>query len=221
MTQRHRSVRPSLRAAALAVSLLVPALLAAGASPARAADPPTLPGYVDGKGFASLATEQSELVQISIGGQLLKAIAGSFAQEDPGLAKLLGQIESVQAVVVGFGGDGERAARAEKLVGEMRERLGRDGWETLAQIQDKGSRVTVQVRSGEIGVNGLVVLVLDRNQGKVVFANLAGLIDLAKIAAVGKGLKVPGLDQVPAPPTDEAPPPAPAPAPPAAPPAGR
>jgi hypothetical protein len=43
-------------------------------------------------------------------------------------------------------------------------------------------------------VDGLVVLVFDKDEGEVVFANLVGTIDLAKIGDLDGTLDIPGLD---------------------------
>jgi hypothetical protein len=46
-------------------------------------------------------------------------------------------------------------------------------------------------------VDGLVVLIFDRNDKKLVFANLAGEIDITRLGEIGERFNVPGLDAVP------------------------
>ena len=46
-------------------------------------------------------------------------------------------------------------------------------------------------------VVGLVVLIFDSKDKELVFANLAGEIDVTKLGEIGERLNVPGLDQVP------------------------
>ena len=48
-------------------------------------------------------------------------------------------------------------------------------------------------------VDGLVVLMFDSGDRELVFANLAGEIDVTQLGEIGKRLNVPGLDQVPSP----------------------
>ena len=46
-------------------------------------------------------------------------------------------------------------------------------------------------------IQGLVVMVVDRSEeggAELVFANIAGAIDLAAIQQIGEGFNVPGLD---------------------------
>ncbi|MHC4502973.1 MAG: hypothetical protein ACYTFI_06690, partial [Planctomycetota bacterium] len=45
-------------------------------------------------------------------------------------------------------------------------------------------------------ISTVVVLVADAEGEEVVFANIAGAIDLAAIAALGETFEIPGLDQV-------------------------
>jgi len=69
-------------------------------------------------------------------------------------------------------------------------------WEVLTRIRNGESNVTVLVLNDEESIQGLVVLVADAGGHEVVFANIAGTIDLAAIAKLGESLEIPGLDQV-------------------------
>jgi hypothetical protein len=171
--------------------------LAVAAPPAHAGDRDTagVRGFVDGSAIGRLAGEDSELVEIHLGPALLGAIARG-AKDDPDAAALLGGLRSVSAYIVGLDGDADRTAKATKLFGALEEQLLRDGWERLARVREKGDRVNVFVLGNGGTVEGLVVLVLDKDEGKVVFANLAGNLDLAKLGNLKEALDVPGLDQV-------------------------
>jgi hypothetical protein len=46
-------------------------------------------------------------------------------------------------------------------------------------------------------VDGLVALIFSSDDKELVFANLAGEIDVSQLGEIGKRLNVPGLDQVP------------------------
>jgi hypothetical protein len=186
----------SMRSILPTILILGVALVPAG-SPARAADRDLagLRGYVDGSVFGSLAGEDSQLVEIHLGPAILGAIARG-ASNDPESAALLGGLRAVSAYIVGLEGDPDRARKAAKLVHDMEQRLLRDGWEHLARVRDKGDKVIVLVLGGDGTVEGLVVLVLDKDGGQVVFANLAGTLDLAKIDRLHETLDVPGLDEL-------------------------
>jgi hypothetical protein len=45
-------------------------------------------------------------------------------------------------------------------------------------------------------IQGLVVLIMDHGDGTMVFANIAGRVDLASLAEVGEAFGVPGLEEI-------------------------
>jgi hypothetical protein len=186
-----------IRRISIPIALALFFALALAGPPARAAerDLAGLRGYVDGSAFGKLAGEDSDLVEIHLGPTLLGAIARG-AKDDPEAAALLGGLRSVSAYIVGLEGNPARAEEATKLLRDMEERLRRDGWEDLARVREKGDRVNVLVLGGDGNVEGLVVLALDKDEGEVVFANLAGKLDLAKLDRLGDTLDVPGLDEL-------------------------
>jgi hypothetical protein len=159
------------------------------AFPALAAERDKLPGYVDGSRFLDLAGEHATSVEVNFHGSLLKAILGI----DPDLKKLAGGLESIQAVILTFEEEGP-ATKALELMSQTEKRLVDSKWEALTRIKEGSSRVTVLVLNDEEEISGLVVLVAD--EGEIVFANIAGTIDLAALARLGEQFDIPGLDQV-------------------------
>ena len=166
-------------------------------APAAAADPEIerLDGFVDGSAFCDLAGEDDEVVEVHLGPSILSALARG-AGEDPDIAPVLEGLRSITACVVSLRGDPARAEKAGRLVRETEVRLERDGWERLARVRDAGERVDVFVRNDERIVRGVTVLVMGRGDGEVVFVNLAGTVDLARIGEIGDTLHVPGLDEM-------------------------
>ena len=154
-----------------------------------------LPGFIDGSAFSELAGEDSEIVEIALGPSILGAISRGAAK-DPDSKSVLEGLHSVNAYIVNLKKDSDRTERAAKLVQEMEAQLDRRGWERIARIREKSQRVNVFTLSPDGIVQGLVVLVFNGDEGQVVFANLAGSIDLAKIGQIGDTLHVPGLDKV-------------------------
>jgi hypothetical protein len=167
------------------------ALAALAVTVAAAADPARIPGFVDPQAFIDLFGDDAVTVEVSLRGALLKALSGL----DPELAATTRGLESIQAVILELG-DSPRAERARALVRDTEQRLMRAGWERLARVQDEGAEVKVLVLNDEEAIQGLVVLVVDLDEGNVVFANVAGAIDLSAIARVGDDLDLPGLDQI-------------------------
>jgi hypothetical protein len=173
------------------------ALFVAGA-PSFSAAPSDLeraPGYIDGSAFLALATEESELVEISIKGALLQALAQGFPDSET--SSIFAELKGISAVIAGLDHDPGRTEKAIRLVRDTGKRLDAAGWERLARVREKDADVGVFVRSGGKTIDGLVVLVFDRTESKVVFVNIVGLIDLAKIGEIGQSLELPGLESIP------------------------
>jgi len=175
-----------IRACALGLMLLAGMLLT---GPAEAAQKSRPPGFVDGSMLIDLAGEDALTVEISLHGALLKAIT----KFDSELDSLAGGLESIQAVIL----DLEEVSSADKIreqVDEMQRGLRREGWERLARVKESGSVVNIFVLNDVDTIQGLVVLIVDENDKQVVFANVAGVLDLAAIEKLGDGLGIPGLE---------------------------
>ena len=176
--------------AALALGLVF------GLGPAHAESEPSGPGFVDTKRLVDAVGEDHVKVRISLSGSILRALAG--AGEDPELKNVLSGLESIRAVILDLG-QGERAARARKAARDLEADLRAKTWQELAYIQDEESTVRVLTKSdAKDRVLGLVVLVLDTSDDEpaLVFANVTGTIDLAKLQQIGKGFNVPGLSDL-------------------------
>jgi hypothetical protein len=167
----------------------------------ESATTPSSPGYVEGSRFLDLASPDDSTVEVALQGALLKALVGF----DPELAEQVGGLESIHAVVLELAGT-ERLRQARDTMRKTESDLLERGWQRLARVKDGTANVGVFVLSDAEVVKGLVVLVLDEEEGALVFANVAGIVDLAALAALGQELEIPGLDQLPAePPTGEDP----------------
>jgi hypothetical protein len=70
-------------------------------------------------------------------------------------------------------------------------------WVRLAKVRDGSEQVSVLILNDETSIRGLTVMVSDSGPGgSFVFANVAGLIDLAAIQRLGEQMNIPGLDQI-------------------------
>lgn len=161
-----------------------------------AADRPldTIPGYVDGAPFLRLAGDEAVSVEVNLHGSLLKALL----KVDEELFRLAGGLESIHAVILNLS-DGDERRRA--MLGQLRDavaateqRLIRTGWERVATVKDPKSVSKVLVLNDQDAIHGLVVMVVGEEE--VIFANLAGVLDLAAIERIGQRFDLPGLDQM-------------------------
>ncbi len=155
-------------------------------------------GYVDGSDFAKMAGEDADLIEVSIEGPLLKMVAKGLSDQQPELADIIGGIVSINAIVIdspasdkdnGKAGDISRAAR------DLAESLRDKNWQQLARIREKGdANVIVLAHMEDEAIDGLVVLVVEGDE--FVFVNIAGRIDIGKIAEVGMNLDMPGIQHI-------------------------
>ena len=97
-----------------------------------------------------------------------------------------------------------RLDRARRLVQDTTKRLQDSGWEAIVRVKEKTSTVSVLTKAAgtEGKIHGLAVLVVetDESDPQVVFANIAGTLDMAQLSQLssssGLRLEIPGLDQL-------------------------
>jgi hypothetical protein len=173
-------------------------LLLLGLAPAQAADDALerLAGYVDAAPFAALADDATTKIEITLPRAMLALVGAA----DPELRSVVNGLELIHAVVLELD-DETPAARLDRLATTLDSTgagLVRKGWQRLASITEpRGATVQVlMLQSGE-QIRGLVVLLVDRAERTAVFANIAGLIDLAGLQRMGEHLEIPGLDAIP------------------------
>jgi hypothetical protein len=83
------------------------------------------------------------------------------------------------------------------LVKKTDQKLASSGWQRVTRITDATSTVTVLTHTVGGRIDGLVALIFDSEDKELVFANLAGEIDITRLGEIGERLNVPGLDQIP------------------------
>jgi hypothetical protein len=199
MTEGRPSRHPIRTLRWLTAGLAVVILLAPSIAVSGERDRSRAPGYVDGSEFAALASgEDDELVEISVSGALLSALAKGIGGNGNGVGQLVAGLDWIGAVIAGAEGQGDRAS---KLVRKKESDLLGKGWERLAMVKEAGSYVSVLIRHDEDVISGLVVMVKEDDQ--VVFTNIAGVLDLALIGQLGSTMDIPGLEHVKPPDTDK------------------
>lgn len=180
---RHGAVR-GLRALAPLIVLVL------AVAPALAASKSA--GYVDPQTFIDIAGgDENVAVQVTIGSWLIKPII----EADPDLKALAGGLESIEVVILDLSRQGS-AARAKDVLRETESRLRKQGWERLVLVREEDAEVHVVVLGGEDRVEGLVAMVIDMGDNTLVFANIAGTIDLAALQRISETWDIPGLDEI-------------------------
>jgi hypothetical protein len=169
----------------LGLVLVVGLALAPGAAAQRG------PGYVGSQSFIDIAGDDGVTLQVSVSKSLIGLVAGA----DPELKKLLGGLESVEAVILDLNRRGV-AERAKAALRETESRLLKRGWERLVLVREEDTDLRVLILNDETAIQGLVVMVIDTDEGQLVFANVAGAIDLSALEEIGDTFGVPQLGDI-------------------------
>jgi hypothetical protein len=162
----------------------------------RAETPSAGGGYVDGSMFRAIVDDNQDVVEVNLDGPILQALAKSKSGDhDPDEANdLFAKLKSIHAVIGTVKGP---AADALALVKKTDQKLVASGWQRVTRITDATSTVTVLTHTVGGHIDGLVALIFDSEDRELVFANLAGEIDITRLGEIGERLNVPGLDQIP------------------------
>ena len=157
----------------IACSLLV-LLSACGITGHRPSDPGyanyELPGW----------TEADRVMTISLGPAILRMARWAVDDEDE--EKLQGLLEEVRAVRVAIyemEGDNKRLRSRLK---DTSQELQKKGWEVLVKVHEENEQTLVMSRMKNEVMTGIVVLVVDEEE--MVFVNLMGNIDPARLGAI-------------------------------------
>lgn len=164
--------------------------------PTTRAAPAPAPGYVDGAPFRALVDESKEVVEINLEGAILQALASKTGDGGggPEAKDLFGKLRSIHAVIGTVKGP---ASAAMGVVQKLDQKLVSAGWQRVTRIKDESSWISVLTHTSGETIDGLVTLIFDSADGGLVFANLAGEIDIDKLGEIGDRLNVPGLDRLP------------------------
>lgn len=150
-------------------------------------------GYVDKSAFVALAGgEQAVSVEVSIHKTLIGILCAGLDEE---LKKIACGLESIEAVVLDVGGK-ERQVELIEVIRKTEKTLRGRGWERVALVRDEDSEVFVLILNNEEAIDGLVVMVMDRSDGELVFVNIAGAIDLEAIQRLAGEWNIPALEGI-------------------------
>ena len=170
----------------------IPALAQSGKPPAPSASS----GYVDGAMFRALIDEDQEVVEVNLEGAILQALSRSKGEdgESDDSKALFGKLKSIHAVIGTVKGPASAGMAA---IQQTDQKLAGQGWQRITRVKDATSSLSVLTHTVGDRVDGLVVLIFDMDDKELVFANLAGEIDITRLGEIGERFNVPGLDHVP------------------------
>lgn len=149
--------------------------------------------YVEEPGLLDFADDQTEIIEVTLRGPLLRAGARILEREEPEIAQLVLGLEAVNAVVLNDWDGSPREAR--RRMRDIAEDLGRH-WERLVRIRKSDEFVLVYVHLDRYDeIDGLLVMMHENDT--LVFTNLIGDIDLEHVAELTAHMDIPGLERVP------------------------
>jgi hypothetical protein len=153
-------------------------------------------GFIATDPFLDLAGEDDLVLEVNIKGVLLDILCSALGDQEPELSEMLCGLEAVQMVIVDLSKPAKQEQGLALMKGTLRD-LDRKGWEKVAVVKEEDASLSVLIQATKKTVDGLVVLIHEKNDNQLIFVNISGLIDLAQIERLGKELEIPGLDQVP------------------------
>jgi hypothetical protein len=148
-------------------------------------------GFVDSQPFIDIAGEDAVMVEVNLSGALLQTLGKMNAD----LHELVGGLESIHAVVLQLNGP-DRSESARRTIVDIEKGLKKRSWQRLALVREEDGEVRILTLSDGEAIQGLVVMVIDMEEGELVFANIAGTLDLAAIQEIGDGLGIPGIEDL-------------------------
>lgn len=170
-------------------TIVLVAAVATGPVWSQAKDYSKVRGFVDKQRFTDLVGEDDVQIEVWLPGSLLQIVKAV----DPELGDLVGGLELAQALVVETD-DAETASRLAESFRATESALLKKDWVRLAKVKDGSEQVSVLILNDAETIRGLTVMVSDSSD--FVFANVAGIIDLAAIQRLGEQMDIPGLDRL-------------------------
>lgn len=176
--------RAACVAALAAVLTLSPVALGAGRSA----------GFVDGETFIDMCGDEAVRVEVSIP----KGIIQAFSGFDDDLHDLAAGLESIHAIIIALERcESDGLTRARDKIREIDRALVKRGWERLARIRENDAEVKILVLTEKEVIQGLALLVIDLSDEELIFANIAGALDLGAIQRIGESIGMPGVEHIP------------------------
>jgi hypothetical protein len=144
-----------------------------------------MPGYVDFAKFG-LGANQEPTVEVNLSGPMLKLAALASDDDDDDLGEMLSGLAGIY--VRTYEMDDTSPAGFEKAISSISQHLQQTGWETIVKVRERDERAHIAIKMDGENIVGMTVIAMDENDrdNEVVFVNLVGLIDLARIGRMSR-----------------------------------
>lgn len=143
------------------------------------------PGYIDFAKFG-LGDGEEATVEVNLRGPMLKLAAAASDDDDPELGAMLSGLEGI--FVRTYALDDRSPSGFDKAIASISQHLQSSGWETIVKVRERDERAHIAIKMDGDKIVGMTVVAMDekdRDEG-VVFVNIVGTIDLAKVGRMGK-----------------------------------
>jgi hypothetical protein len=172
--------------------LAVCCLLLLAVTGASAANLDKVPGYVDGTKLLELVGDDCVALEVNFSGALIRILTNF----DEDLKELAGGLENIHAVILDLTrcGDREASGKLRDEAAGLERDLRRKGWDRVAMIREADASIRVWLLLREDLIDGLVVLITGEDE--IVFTNIAGTIDMAKLRELTEGMDIPGFEDI-------------------------
>lgn len=185
---------PSLGLALAALACATPSAAAATATMPAATVAGEGSGSIDTSALRDLAGADGVKVEVNLSGALLKLLSGAIDDEQAEAARMISDLESINVLILNV--DEGKAEKAAATITKMGDSLAKKGWNAIARIQEEGETVQVLLHmDGDEAIDGLVVMVNEKNGGELVFVNIVGRIDLENLGALAGQFEIEGLEE--------------------------
>ena len=141
----------------------------------------SLPGYVDFD-LATLLSAAEPAVIIQLEKPIIKMLAGTFAQEEPELAKLMEGLELVRVQVSPVPAENREVAIA-SVDSTVKNLIAAGEWTTMMRVQENQEQIHVLTRAAGDKMNGLAAFIMDPG-AEAVFVNVVGEFSPEAIGAL-------------------------------------